>query len=114
MRQRIHFRDGIMTLAIKWLGHSWFRIAAEGVNLDFDPLPKKYMKKLGIAEGPEPSPKSDFVLVSHSHGDHWDKDTIRSLRGPRTVIIAPRKPANRIGDDVKVIEAGQKLVFDKV
>ena len=101
-------------MEIKWLGHSWFRINADGINLDFDPLPKKYRKKLGINEEFESASKADLILVSHSHGDHWNRDTIQSLKGPRTIVVAPRKPANRIGDDVKVIEAGQKLVFDRV
>jgi L-ascorbate metabolism protein UlaG (beta-lactamase superfamily) len=103
-----------MTLEIKWLGHSWFRITADEVNLDFDPLSKKYVKKLGVTERTESSKKSDFILVSHSHGDHWNLETIRSLSGPQTVIVAPRKPANRIGEGVRVIEAGQKLSFDKL
>ncbi len=101
-------------MEIKWLGHSWFSINVDGIDLDFDPLPKKYRKKLEITGGFEPTSKADLILVSHSHGDHWDGDTIRSLKGPRTNIVAPREPANRIGDNVKVIEAGQKLVFDRV
>ncbi len=103
-----------MTFEIKWLGHSWFKIMADGVNLDFDPLSKKYIKKLGIAEGSGHSPNSDFIMVSHSHGDHWDKETIRSLRGPRTVVIAPKNPANKIGEDVTTIVAGQKLAFERL
>ena len=103
-----------MTLEIKWLGHSWFRIVADGVSLDFDPLSKKYVKKLGIAEGLDSSIKSDFIMVSHSHGDHWDRETIKSLRGPRTVVIAPKNPANKIGDDVTTIVAGQKLAFERL
>ena len=101
-------------MEIKWLGHSWFRVSADGINLDFDPLPQKYRKKMGIAEGFESASKADLILISHSHGDHWDRDTIQSLKGPRTIVVAPRKPANRIGDGVKVIEAGQKLVLDRV
>jgi L-ascorbate metabolism protein UlaG (beta-lactamase superfamily) len=102
-----------MTLRIKWLGHSWFRVSADEVNVDFDPLSKKYRKKLGLAEEPGPASKSDLILISHSHGDHWDRDTIQSLRGPGTIVVAPRKPANRIRD-ARVIEAGQKLVLDRV
>jgi len=101
-------------MEIKWLGHSWFRVSADGINVDFDPLPRKYRKKMGIAEELESASKADLILISHSHGDHWDKDTIQSLKGSRTIVVAPRKPANRIGGDVKVIEAGQKLVLDRV
>jgi L-ascorbate metabolism protein UlaG (beta-lactamase superfamily) len=101
-------------MEIKWLGHSWFRVSADGINVDFDPLPQKYRKKMGIAEGFESASQTDLILISHSHGDHWDMDTIQSLKGPRTIVVAPRKPANRIGEGVKVIEAGQKLIFDRV
>jgi L-ascorbate metabolism protein UlaG (beta-lactamase superfamily) len=103
-----------MTLEIKWLGHSWFRIVADGVCIHFDPLSEKYRKKLGLATTFESEPKADFILVSHSHSDHWDKETIQALKGPRTVVIAPRKPANRIGDGTAVIESGQTLSYDKV
>jgi L-ascorbate metabolism protein UlaG (beta-lactamase superfamily) len=103
-----------MTVEIKWLGHSWFRIDVDGISIHFDPLSRKYRKKLGYTEKLESDKKADFILVSHSHGDHWDEETIQSLRGPGTVVIAPRKPANRIGGEVKVIESGQTLSFDRV
>jgi L-ascorbate metabolism protein UlaG (beta-lactamase superfamily) len=109
-----HIGGGRFMMEITWQGHSWFEVVTDGVRIDFDPLSEKYQKKLGAIPGPDFSNKADVILVSHSHGDHWDKETIEALRGPGTVIIAPRKPANRLGAGVRVVEAGQTVDLDKV
>ena len=40
-----------MDLEIKWLGHSWFRIEADGMSLHFDPLSEKYQEEAWALEG---------------------------------------------------------------
>lgn len=53
---------------IQWLGHSAFRIGAEGKNVVIDPyfsgnptFPEGTEKELG---------KVDYILLTHGHGDH--------------------------------------------
>ena len=101
-------------MEIKWFGHAWFGVDVDGVRLIFDPLPEKYQKKLGPSVDLELARKADVILISHSHTDHWGRDIIRSLRKPGTAVISPRKPANKIGEDVKVVEAGQGVEFGQV
>lgn len=101
-------------MEIKWFGHAWFSVDVDGVRLVFDPLPEKYQKKLGPDVELDLDRKADVILISHSHADHWGRDIIRSLMKPGTVIISPRKPANKIGDGVKVVEAGQQVELDRI
>lgn len=35
--------------------------------------------------------KADLILVTHSHGDHFDAATIDTLRQPTTIIVAPQE-----------------------
>jgi L-ascorbate metabolism protein UlaG (beta-lactamase superfamily) len=100
-------------MEIKWFGHAWFGVTIDGVRLVFDPLPPKYQKRLSAKVDLDTNVKADVILVSHSHSDHWGKEVIRSLQGPQTAIVSPRKPANKIGEDVNVVEAGEWLMLGK-
>jgi L-ascorbate metabolism protein UlaG (beta-lactamase superfamily) len=35
-------------------------------------------------------PRADVILVSHSHGDHYDINTLNAVRGPTGVIVVPQ------------------------
>lgn len=39
-------------------------------------------------------PRADLILVSHSHGDHYDNNTLNAVRGTNVVIIAPQNVFN--------------------
>lgn len=39
-------------------------------------------------------PKADLILVSHSHGDHFDTNAINTLSTTNTVIVAPQAVYN--------------------
>ncbi|MGD1060141.1 MAG: MBL fold metallo-hydrolase [Methanomassiliicoccales archaeon] len=102
-----------MTTDITWLGQSWFRAVSEGKTVHFDPLSAKYAKRLGPGKPLDPSEKADLVLISHSHPDHWDEETVRSLTGPNTSIVAPHKPAKSI-DGAKEIHEGESLSLNGI
>ncbi len=67
-----------------WLGHSTFLVQYKGVNILTDPIfsdrasplcfagPKRYVKHPMDYDN---LPKIDFVIISHNHYDHLDKDT---------------------------------------
>lgn len=46
-------------------------------------------------------PRADLILVSHSHGDHFDATTLNSVRGTNVVIIAPRPVYNSMTTALK-------------
>ncbi len=96
---------------ITWLGNAWFSVKADDKLIHFDPLSERYRKKLGADFPLDASKKADLIAISHSHPDHWSRDTVDSLRGPATVIVAPHKPAKSI-EGAKEIEAGGSLILD--
>jgi len=81
-------------MEITWVNgsNSWFWIHANGKHIHIDPAHRR-----GSIEGPEMAEKADLVLITHSHGDHFQKRTLDKLTGKATVIIAPAKVANKLG-----------------
>jgi L-ascorbate metabolism protein UlaG (beta-lactamase superfamily) len=100
-------------MEITWLGHSWFSVVSGGERVDFDPLSASYRKRLGSGLPLDDSLKASIILISHGHGDHWDRETIALISGPKTVIVAPRNPARKIAGAME-IEAGQSAQVDGV
>jgi L-ascorbate metabolism protein UlaG (beta-lactamase superfamily) len=48
-----------------------------------------YNDPVGAASRYSTFPKADLILVSHTHGDHFEATTISSVRATNGVIIAP-------------------------
>jgi L-ascorbate metabolism protein UlaG (beta-lactamase superfamily) len=85
---------------------SWFWIRAGGKIIHIDP---SYYPK-GHAHGPEMKDKADLILITHSHGDHFQKGTVENLKGNSTVVIAPKNVAKKFGpaENVKVVRPGDE------
>ncbi|HEX9190242.1 MAG TPA: MBL fold metallo-hydrolase [Vicinamibacteria bacterium] len=72
---------------ITWLGHATFLVQLDGVSLLTDPVLGETVVG-GISRNVPPGvpverlPKIDSVLVSHSHFDHLDVDTIEKVGAP--------------------------------
>lgn len=74
--------------SITWIGHSTFLTRMDGVTFLTDPVFSKRVSPVSFA-GPkravdvgvplEELPAVDFVLISHNHYDHADRDTVREL-----------------------------------
>lgn len=64
---------------MRWYGHSAFRIAT-------DAGPAVFLDPAGLPAG---AGAADLVLISHPHGDHCSRRSLASIRGPRTVVVAP-------------------------
>ena len=54
--------------------------------------------------------RPDLILITHSHGDHFQKETVADLKGPGTIIIGPQKVARELAgmDNVQIAEPGQE------
>ncbi len=81
-------KDGIL-----WLGHASFLIRLNGKNILLDPVFGKPSLINTLVDVPSPIDKLqmvDFILISHSHRDHCDEETIRQLTGkfPNAKILA--------------------------
>lgn len=91
-------------IQLTWVGHSTFLIQIAGMNILTDPvwsercspvqwLGPKRQSRPGIRF--EDLPKIDAVLISHTHYDHLDRNTILKLGNPsrlgsRSVAGAPK------------------------
>ena len=86
--------DRKIAMEITWVkgSNSWFWIHANGKNIHIDPSHRR-----GSMEGPEMVEKADLILITHSHGDHFQRKTLDKLTGKATVIIAPAKVAKKLG-----------------
>jgi L-ascorbate metabolism protein UlaG (beta-lactamase superfamily) len=67
---------------LRWFGQSAFRLQAEGLTIFFDPW------RVPGSAGP-----ADLILVTHPHGDHYDRKAIAGLRKDSTVVVLPRSCA---------------------
>lgn len=83
---------------IVWLGHAtvWISSTLNGktTNLLTDPIfeaPPFITRLLKLPIPKESLPPVDFVVVSHAHRDHLDRDTLRFLRAknPNLQILLP-------------------------
>jgi L-ascorbate metabolism protein UlaG (beta-lactamase superfamily) len=82
---------------------TWYKQAAfgwrrEGLTVYVDPW--------SIPDG---APKADLVLITHAHSDHYSKDDIAKVSGPRTVVLAPRDVAKELKGNVKPVAPGDRL-----
>ncbi|MEJ7637619.1 MAG: MBL fold metallo-hydrolase [Singulisphaera sp.] len=72
-----------MSTRVQWLGHSCLLIETDGRRLLIDPFLTDNPKGTARAE----EVQTDFILVSHGHGDHIG-DTIEIARRTGAVVIA--------------------------
>ena len=81
---------------LDWFGQSAFRIRSESGRAVFiDPW------HVPASAGP-----ADLILVTHPHGDHYDRKAIAGLRKQGTLIVLPRSCA---GEGQTGISAGESL-----
>jgi L-ascorbate metabolism protein UlaG (beta-lactamase superfamily) len=71
---------------IKWIAHSCFQITTNDKKVIYtDP----YQIKKG-------EPQGDIILVSHSHYDHLDKDSIKNILKNGTKVVCPKTCINEL------------------
>ena len=67
-----------------WLGHAAFKIKTySGRVIYLDPY-----------NIPKDSEKADIIVSSHSHGDHFDSDSIKKLMKDDTILLGPASIAS--------------------
>lgn len=90
-----------MVKNIHWLGHDTFKIVGEKV-IYTDPF---NIKKKDTA---------DIILITHEHYDHCSPEDVKSLQGPKTVIVATPDCAKKLSGNIKTVRAGDKITVEGI
>ena len=98
----IFHTDGGRPVAITLVKHSSLEIGYDGLSIQVDPVsglgkPTDYYVEF---------PKADVILVTHEHGDHFDKEAIEALTGERTIIVTNPRCAELLGRSGLVLANG--------
>ncbi len=86
------------------LVHASIRIQYDGKEIQIDPVTKLGNKTIDYAS----MPKADYLLVTHEHFDHFNKDAIKLLTGEQTRFITNQRCADMYGSG-EVMKNGDKL-----
>lgn len=75
-----------------WLGHAWFFLRLDSINMLLDPVFFKIPMVKQIVPNPYPIhlfKNIDYILLSHDHRDHMDEKSLRILgsQNPQMEII---------------------------
>ncbi len=73
--------------------HSSIRIQYDGKEIEVDPVSRLGNRTTDYSA----FPKADYILVTHEHGDHFDKGAISKLTDKRTVMITNKRCADMLG-----------------
>lgn len=87
---------------VTWLGHASFKINAGEKVIYLDPYVGEYAEK------------AHLIVISHSHSDHCDSSKIQAIYQHNTTVVAPSDCLSMVGESVKSLKSGEKMVVDGV
>jgi L-ascorbate metabolism protein UlaG (beta-lactamase superfamily) len=87
-----HSLDELPDNAITWLGHASFLIHINGIRILIDPVLTSSMllkRQSALPLNPQVFHDIDYILLSHNHRDHCDKESIQLLakQNPKTTWL---------------------------
>ena len=94
-------------VTITAIKHASLRIQYDGLEIQVDPV-AKYAPETDYSK----FPKADVILVTHEHFDHFDRDTIATLRKDGTEIVANPAVQKMLGFGM-VLANGESRVLAK-
>lgn len=80
-------------LRIYPLMHASIHISFEDTEIFVDPISKHRDRSLDFSK----KTKADFILLTHEHADHFDKQAIATLSKQETKVIANKRCADMLG-----------------
>ncbi len=90
-----------MVLKLTWLGHASFKIKGK-YTIYIDPW------KISEAD------KSNIILITHSHHDHFSPTDISKIQTPKTTILAPPNGLKKLKGDIRKVKPGQIISIGEV
>ncbi len=94
------------TVKIYALLHASIRIVYDGKEIEVDPVAKMGNRTTDYAK----LPKADYILLTHEHGDHFDKGAIGLLTGGSTRLVTNKRCGDMLGYG-EVMANGDKKVL---
>ena len=82
-------------MELTWLGHSAFRLDADGKRIYVDPFLNGNPK---CPEGERTPERVDVVAITHGHGDHYG-DAVALAKQHGATIVAPVELADWLGSE---------------
>ena len=86
------------------LMHGSIRIVFDGTEIQVDPVTKLGDRTIDFTS----MPKAQYILVTHEHADHFDKQAIATLSDDNTVLVTNHRCADMLGYG-KPLSNGDKL-----
>lgn len=87
------FTDGGKPVAITLIKHGTLALSYKGLSIHVDPV-SGYGKPTDYAAE---FPKADVILVTHEHGDHFDKEAIGALTKKETLLVTNARCGDMLG-----------------
>lgn len=75
------------------LVHASIRIQYNGLEIQVDPVRKLGNRTIDYTS----MPKADYILITHEHGDHFDKEAIKQLEDKGTMVILNGRCSEMLG-----------------
>ena len=92
------------------LVHASIRIDYDGREIMVDPVTKLGNKTIDYTV----MPKADCLLVTHEHGDHFDKEAIKLLTSDKTQLITNKRCAEMLGNGQVMANGDKKQIVDNL
>ena len=100
---------GGKTVKCHALMHASIRIVYDGKEIEIDPVGKLGNRTIDYAT----MPKADYILVTHEHHDHFDKEAIATLSADgSTSLVTNRRCADMLGHG-QTLANGKKTTLDE-
>jgi len=95
-------------ISIHFFGHGTLMMEYKDMAIHIDPTTREadYSNM----------PKADLVLITHQHGDHFDKDALTQICTANTTLILTKKcagDAEGLGD-LRILKNGEKTLFSDI
>lgn len=75
------------------LMHASIRIEYDGKEIEIDPVQKLRDRTVDYSL----MPKADYIIVTHEHGDHFDRGAIKELTGENTLLVTNKRCGDMLG-----------------
>lgn len=96
-------------VSFTFIKHASIEIKYDGLSIQVDPV-----KKLPPETDYSKFDKADFILVTHEHFDHYDKDAIATLSDKTTQVILNKRCADMLGSGKSMVNGDLLQLRDDI